>query len=272
MVRDMALSQDSQPAEQVANTKDRKFVTALARGLEILRAFTPEDRSLGNREISRRTNIPPSTVSRLTYTLTKLGYLRQEEELDKYSLEIGTLALGYRQLAQDRVSEIARSYMQAFSEATGCFVGLAVADGLEMAYVEVFQGRGAQVQRVEAGSRVSMAKAGKGYLAALAEPQRSQLIKRIQANSDPEQWIRIHARFERALKQYREHGFCSAVGDSRPDISAVSVPLVLNASQEILDFHCGGLSRNLTEEALNQNIGPRLAALVQRVKQDLEGR
>jgi DNA-binding IclR family transcriptional regulator len=269
MAFNTALPQDSEPAELITDQKDRKFVTALARGLEILRAFNPDDRFLGNREISRRTNIPPSTVSRLTYTLTKLGYLRHDGGIDKYSLDIGTLALGYRRLAEDRVSAIARPYLQAFSEATGCFVGLAVADGLDMVYVEVFQGRGPLVLRVETGSRASMVQAGKGYLAALPEPQRSQLIRRIQANSDPANWVKTHARFERALVQYREQGFCSSAGDWEPEISGASAPLVLNDGQEILDFHCGGLTRHLDEDALKRNIGPRLVALVRRVREDL---
>lgn len=269
MAFNTVLSQNPHSVEPIAEKKDRKFVTALARGLEILRAFNPDDKFLGNREISRRTNIPPSTVSRLTYTLTKLGYLRHESDIDKYSLDIGTLALGYRRLAEDRVGATARPYMQAFSEATGCFVGLAVADGLEMAYVDVFQGRGPLVLRVEAGSRVSMAQAGKGYLAALPEPQRRQLIQRIQANTDPTEWIKTHARFERALIQYREHGFCCAAGDWEPEISGASAPLVLNNGQEILDFHCGGLTRHLSAESLNRNIGPRLAAMVRRIKEDL---
>ena len=36
-------------------SKDRQFVTALARGLEILRAFVPNDGPLGNQEIAQRT-------------------------------------------------------------------------------------------------------------------------------------------------------------------------------------------------------------------------
>jgi len=60
---------------------DRKFVTALARGLEVLRAFTPTEGLLGNGEIAERTGLPKPTVSRLTYTLTKLGYLAHVERL-----------------------------------------------------------------------------------------------------------------------------------------------------------------------------------------------
>ena len=70
-------SWDIAPARGVrpAAHGDRKFITALARGLEVLRAFTPTEGLLGNGEIAERTGLPKPTVSRLTYTLTKLGYL-----------------------------------------------------------------------------------------------------------------------------------------------------------------------------------------------------
>jgi hypothetical protein len=60
---------------------DRKFVIALARGLDVLRAFTSTETLLGNQEIANRAGLPKATVSRLTYTLTKLGYLTHIERL-----------------------------------------------------------------------------------------------------------------------------------------------------------------------------------------------
>jgi hypothetical protein len=53
--------------------KDRRFVSALARGLEVLTCFKPGDRFLGNGQIAARTGVPKATVSRLTQTLTALG-------------------------------------------------------------------------------------------------------------------------------------------------------------------------------------------------------
>ena len=55
--------------------QDRDFVVALARGLELLRAFRCEGEALGNRDLAERAALSKSTVSRLTYTLHKLGYL-----------------------------------------------------------------------------------------------------------------------------------------------------------------------------------------------------
>ncbi|MDN7542481.1 BON domain-containing protein [Burkholderia cenocepacia] len=74
---------------------ERKFVVALARGLDLLRAFRPGETMLGNRDFAERTGLPKATVNRLAYTLTVLGYLRYDETLGKYALDAGVLSLGY---------------------------------------------------------------------------------------------------------------------------------------------------------------------------------
>ena len=46
--------------------KDRNFVTALARGLELLRCFRDGEVTLTNSDFSERTGLPKATISRLT--------------------------------------------------------------------------------------------------------------------------------------------------------------------------------------------------------------
>ena len=77
------------------SSKDRQFVTALARGLDILRAFHAGEGMLGNQEIAHRTGLPKPTVARLTHTLTELGYLNYIRRFRKYELGASVLALGY---------------------------------------------------------------------------------------------------------------------------------------------------------------------------------
>ena len=81
-------------ADEKAAKEDRHFVTALARGLSVLSSFSSGEKMLGNLEIAKRCKLPKSTVSRLTYTLTKLGYLVYVEETGRYRLGTSTLALG----------------------------------------------------------------------------------------------------------------------------------------------------------------------------------
>src|SRR2546423_10223353 len=82
----------------LATLPDRKFVTALGRGLEVLRCFGPRDRWLANQEIAARTGLARPTVSRLVYTLTELGFLRHAHARRKYALGSAAVSLGYSAL------------------------------------------------------------------------------------------------------------------------------------------------------------------------------
>ena len=52
----------------------------------MLACFRSGDKALGNQEIARRTGLPKPTVSRLTFTLSSLGYLVYSSSLEKYAL------------------------------------------------------------------------------------------------------------------------------------------------------------------------------------------
>ena len=121
--------------------KDRQFVTALARGLDILRAFTPRHPVLGNNEIAQRARLPKPTVTRLTYTLTQLGYLNYSPESGKYSLSVGVLALGYSFLASQDIRAIARPLMQEFAEYARATVCLAARANLYLVISALWQAK-----------------------------------------------------------------------------------------------------------------------------------
>src|ERR1700730_9844005 len=98
---------------------DSSFFVALSRGLEVLRAFHPNDGLLGNQEIAARTNLPKPTVSRLTYTLTKLGYLTPVPRFEKYQLAPSAMALGYAALANLGVRHLSEAYREEVMRETG---------------------------------------------------------------------------------------------------------------------------------------------------------
>jgi hypothetical protein len=98
----------AKPPKAVSVKTDRHFVTALARGLEVLACFRHGDRMLGNQEFARRCGLAKSTVSRLTHTLTKLGYLVYVEDSAKYSLGTATLSLGSAMLSRLDIRKLAQ--------------------------------------------------------------------------------------------------------------------------------------------------------------------
>lgn len=251
---------------------DPGFVTALARGLEILRAFGRDDRYLGNGELSKRTGIPKSTVSRLTQTLTSLGYLRYVEQLERYQLGPGVLALGYRFLAGNGMRDIAHPHMQALADSTDCSVALGSADRSEMVYVDVCQGRGPLILRLDIGARLPMpmTSMGRAYIAGLRDADRETLYARLQAHYGDD-WPKLRAGLDAALRFHGENGYVVSEGEWNRDVASAGVPLVLEGGAHVMAFNCGGSSQRLSRRVLERTVGPRLMELVRLVERDLAG-
>src|ERR1700749_318448 len=140
---------------------DRSFVVALSRGLDVLRAFQPNDGLLGNQEIAARTKLPKPTVSRLTYTLSKLGYLTPVPRFEKYQLAPAALALGYSALANLGVRHLSEPYREELMRETGGAVAVGGRDRLSMIYFGQSRGMTVGVP-LDVGSRVSIAPTAPG--------------------------------------------------------------------------------------------------------------
>src|SRR6202044_1209724 len=141
---------------------DRHFVTALARGLEVLACFRHGDRMLGNQEFARRCGLAKSTVSRLTHTLTELGYLVYVEESAKYSLGTATLSLGSAMLSRLDIRKLAHPLMQTLAEFGQCMVSLGSRDRLSMIYVDAVRGSAAVTLSLDSGARIQIATSAMG--------------------------------------------------------------------------------------------------------------
>src|SRR3954454_5794022 len=157
---------------------ERKFVAALARGLDLLRAFKPGETMLGNRDFVERTGLPKATVNRLAYTLTVLGYLRLDESLGKYALDAGVLSLGFALLSGTDTLELARPHMRAFAREVGAAVSLGCRDGLDMIYLDTIRSETALTLGLALGSKLSMLKSsmGRAYLAVQPADVRHALL------------------------------------------------------------------------------------------------
>lgn len=247
---------------------DRKFVTALSRGLDVLRSFGPRDRWLANQEIARRTGLAKPTVSRLAYTLTRLGYLRYSDKLNKYALGSAAISLGFAALGQMDVRRVARPFMQELSEYTKASVHLAVNDRLSMQVVDTYWNAAAFV--IDIGSRIPIATTsiGRAYVSALPAAERKQILDGIRV-ARPADWPTNKKRFEQAFRDFDDLGFCFSLGDWRREVNAVAVPLVPPDGSRPIVIGCSGAAFQLEEELLKRDIGPRLLALVGNVRSGL---
>ena len=233
------------------------FITALARGLDVLRCFRHGVNALGNLDLARLTGLPKPTISRITYTLTELGYLRYHPDTGKYSPGYGVLALGYGLLAGLEVRELAKASMTELARQTGGAVALGAFDGDAMTYVEAVHGSSALYLRLPVGYRASLDSAmGRAYLASLPEDECA--ARGAHGRGRPRR-----CRHRRARAELRETGCCFAIGEWQSDINAVAVPFASLTGEGVFVMSCGGPASLLSEAELRGRVAQSLADAVE---------
>jgi len=247
--------------------EDRHFVTALARGLEVLSCFRSGEKMLGNQELADRARLPKSTVSRLTYTLTKLGYLQYVEELGKYRLGTASLALGSAMLSRLDIRQYARPYMQELADFSNATVSLGMRDRLSMIYVENCRSQAALTLRLDVGARIPIALTamGRAYLAEASGSERNEILERVR-EFDEQKWPSIRDGVMRSLEEYQTLGCCTSFGDWQKDVNAIAVAFRPANGTSIFSINCGGPSFNLSSDFLLNEVKPRLLDLVDRLR------
>lgn len=253
--------------ESSGGPPDRHFVTALARGLEVLACFRKGESLLGNQEIAARCKLPKSTVSRLTYTLTKLGYLHYAEHVGKYRLGTAILALGTSMLSRLDIRNIARPLMEDLAASSGTSVALGARDRLSMVYVECFRGFSTITLTVDVGSRISISTSamGRAFLAVCSPDVRNAILDEIRA-LDKINWTRTRDAIAKAIEDHQNLGCVRSFGDWQANVNAIAVGFHPGGGLPPMALNCGAPDVVVTPDFLLDKVRPRLIALGKRLE------
>lgn len=241
--------------------KDRNFITALARGLDVLRCFRPNETDLTNNDISERTGLPKPTVSRLTHTLCKLDYLIADARTGSYRLSAGVLQLGYGVLSGMEIGERAADAMRALRNGPNSYITCALAERhrTDAVYVAVQRSREEISLTMHVGSRLPLffSAIGRSILVGMTNEERA-VVLRSADESDPEGQEARHASIERAIEEYKASGFCTGYGDWRPDVNGIAVPVYSLSGTRVYGLNVGGPSFHVKKKQLEQHYAKSL--------------
>jgi DNA-binding IclR family transcriptional regulator len=255
----------------IKTASDRHFVNALARGLELLACFRHGDRMLGNQDLARRCGLPKSTVSRLTNTLTKLGYLVFVEESAKYSLGTATLSLGSAMLARLDIRKLAHPLMQELAEFGQCMVSLGTRDRLSMVYIDVARGSAAVTLRLDMGARIQIATSamGRAYLTAVTPQERDEIMGRVRELAPDDRWPALDEGVAQAMRDISDLGVCCSFGEWQKDVNAIAVPVRPGGGLPPMPINCGAPAYMVSKDFLLEKVRPRLIALAHELETSL---
>src|SRR6266581_358012 len=109
------------------------FIGALARGLDVIRAFEPNRPTMTLSEVAAATGLARPTARRMLLTLEELGYVRTAQ--GGFALTPRVLELGMAYIGSTSIWDIAHPHMEQLVERTGESSSLAQLDGSDIVYV-----------------------------------------------------------------------------------------------------------------------------------------
>lgn len=259
----------AQEVLEVGADKDPQFAYTLARGLDVLMAFSGSEGALGNREIADRTGIPRPTVARLTRTLSMLGYLRYEARSATYRLTPLLLCMAYPVLAQLSVRQVARPLMQQLADHAHGAVSIGVRQGTNIVLVESCVDGKALTGRPDIGATRSIARTaiGQAYIAAASVAERDEIYAALREETQ-QKWKQLKTTLDSAVESFGRLGYC-VVRSTRPGIHAVGVALRAGSNSELMTMNCAVAAFELRDNGLEGDIAPRLMHLARNVEMTL---
>lgn len=246
--------------------KDRQFVTALARGLNILKTLSESGSELTASEIAALTKLPQPTVWRLCHTMLKVGVLIQTSG-DRFRPGLPLVRMAHSAISGLDVVNLARPYMQDMANEFHAACGLAVVNGKEVVFVERCESKNQLLLNLRVGSilRLGFSGLGWGYLAGLKKEERNKMVSEIEKDY-PEEWASIRDAFKKAMLDYEKHGYILVAGLTHTAHSSIAIPLVLNDGSIPYVLNCGSASTTLSPAALRQKVAPKLLSLATTLK------
>lgn len=206
-----------------------RLVPAVTRALDILELFLDSEETLTAPDITRRLQLPRTTVHELVTTLTARGYLVSvPDQPGRYRLGVRNYQLGSRYAEQLDLAAEGREIARSVAETCDETVHVAILEGMDVIYIAKVDSTHA-VRMVSAAGRKLPAhctSVGKMLLASLPE---EELDARLAANGPlaamTPNSITSEDGLLGALTEVRGRGVAVEQRESNPDVSCVAAPV-----------------------------------------------
>jgi IclR family pca regulon transcriptional regulator len=204
---------------------DPNFMTSLARGLAVVRAFTEQKRKLTIAQISGKTALPRAAVRRCLYTLERLGYVHSEGHA--FSLRPKMLTLGHAYLSSTPLTALAQPFLDRVSDAIHESCSLAVLDGDDILYLARSLSSRILSPTLNVGSRLPAYCTSIGYLllAHLPEGELEAYLRRVEFQQFTERTVTTPEKLRQVLDAVRQADYAVADQEMEIGLRSIAVPV-----------------------------------------------
>jgi IclR family pca regulon transcriptional regulator len=259
------------------NTKD--YVASLARGIEIIRAFTApqgEERStlshrigptdaLTSSQVAERVGVSRAVARRFLLTLADLGYVATDGKY--FRLTARVLDLGYAYLSSMPLSRLATEFLEEVTEQTKESSSASVLDGQDIIYVARVPTRHILSIALSIGTRLPAycTSMGRVLLAALPEPELRRYLEQVQLRPRTPNTVTDKERFREILNEVSAEGYAITSGELEEGLRSIAVPVRSSSGRTIAAINIGTQVARVTKAQMLKEFLPILRTTAQRL-------
>ncbi|MEU6820188.1 IclR family transcriptional regulator [Streptomyces atriruber] len=205
-----------------------RLVPAVTRSLDILELFLEGDGTFSAPEVTRRLQLPRTTVHELLTTLAARSYLVQiPDQPGRYRLGVRTYQLGSRYAEQLDLAAEGRQVAQEVAETCDETVHVAILEDTDVIYIAKVDSTHAVRMVSAAGRRLPAhcTSVGKMLLASLPQDELESRVRGREFTAMTPHSITDPDELLTALAGVREQGVAVEHRESNPDVSCVAAPV-----------------------------------------------
>lgn len=244
------------------------FIEALARGLDVLRCFQPDQPVMTLSEIAAATGLARPTVRRILLTLDELGYIRSAER--GFALTPRVLALGMAYINSLNMWDIARPHLTRLVEQTDESSSMAQLDGSDIVYVARVAVPKIVTLAVTIGTRfpAPATSMGKVLLASLSRNELDEVLAVASRSGVTPKWQPERAELDQVLRDVRARGWALADEDLAPGIRSVATGVRDGDGRVIAAVNVTVHAAETSVETLTEEHLPRLLRAAADISRD----
>lgn len=247
------------------------FVPGLHRGLRVLEILGAADEPMSLSEIGRAMELSRSSTFRLIYTLNQMGFLKDGEQKNTYTLGARVLNLGFAYLNQQQITSIARPYLSDLRDTTGVSAHLSVLEGHDVLYLGSHQARSGYVSNMVTGTRTQAYASAIGWclLGKMSDDELVEFCNTVDmvpfTENTPTDFEALKARVQRV----RDNGYVFSQGFREPGGSSVAVPVRDNSGEVVACVNISGPDSGFDFSRVEEFYVPETKATALRISREL---
>ena len=245
------------------------FIEALARGIDVIRAFTFRHGPLTLAEVAEATGLARPTVRRILLTLQELGYARSDGS--GWTLTPRVLELGTAYVHSLGLWEVARPHLEDLVGRTGESSSVAQLDGSDIVYVARVAVPKLIALSVSIGTRFPALQTslGKVLLAARSTEEVEEVLAQPSRSGIPEHWRPSRTERDHVLREVRARGWALSDEHLAPGVRSAAVPLRDGAGTVVAAANVTVHAAETSVEVLTGQHLPKLLETAARISADL---